>query len=99
DTGLKHKGGTVQGGFYKDVFHHGRRGWIRKKRARALGLDLPGLKGSGSGVNIDGRFPIIRISHNLETACTPIFKKYERKGRKRFEDEFHRQLKLIKGME
>lgn len=97
-AGLKHKGGMVQGGFHKDVFHHGRRGWIRKKRARDLGLKLPGLKGSGSGVNIDGRFPVLRISHDLHAACAPIFKKYEIQGRRMFETEFNRQLLRIKGI-
>ncbi|MGY3887198.1 hypothetical protein [Aeromonas aquatica] len=98
EAGLSHKGGMVKGGFYQDVFHHGRKGWIRKKRARELGLKLPGLDGPGSGVNIDGRFPVIRISHDLATITTPIFRRYQKIATRTFEARFEHELKHIKGM-
>lgn len=101
-TGLTHKGGTVKGAFYKDVFKHGRRGWIRKKRGRELGLDLPGLEKGRDNVTLKGglsnKFPILRVSHNLHAAAAPIFKKYEPQGQRRFESEFNRQLLRIKGI-
>ena len=101
-TGLTHKGGTVKGGFHKDVFNHGRRGWIRKKRARELGLTLPGLEKGKNNVTFHGelkhKFPILRISHDLHAACEPIFRKYDAQGRRRFESEFNRQLLRIKGI-
>ncbi|MGL4755193.1 MAG: hypothetical protein ACRCXB_22775 [Aeromonadaceae bacterium] len=93
--GLGHRGGTVRGGFKKDVFSNGEKGWIRKKRARQLGLKLPGLKGEGSGINIDGRFPVLRISHDLEDAATPIFHKYHAQAKRQFMERFEHELAHI----
>ncbi|MGL5285673.1 MAG: hypothetical protein ACRC8D_06000 [Aeromonas sp.] len=94
--GLRHRGGTVQGGFYQDVFKHGRKGWIRKGRARRLGLKLPGLSGAGSFD--DGRFPVLRISHDLEAAATPIVEQYRKQGEGRFLAQLEHEIKYIKGL-
>ncbi|MGL4355652.1 MAG: hypothetical protein ACRCTP_17605 [Aeromonas popoffii] len=97
-TGLRHRGGTIKGGFHKDVFSHGKKGWIRKKRARELGLKMPGLEGAGSGLNIDGRFPVLRISHDLNEAARGIMQRHQAQGHRQFLIRFEHELKHIKGL-
>ncbi|MGL5776828.1 MAG: hypothetical protein ACRCYB_16095, partial [Aeromonas veronii] len=90
------------GGFYKGVFTKAPQGWIRKKRARALGLNLPGLgKGDPSvrfpDSNMESRFPVLRISHDLGQHAQAVVNGFEHKARQRFLVRFDHELRRIKG--
>ncbi|APU00746.1 hypothetical protein [Aeromonas phage Asp37] len=99
-TGLQHRNGIVKGGFYKDVFSHGRKGWIRKARARALGLKLPGLEKGKNNVtfrgSLAGRFPLVRISTDLGQAAQMIINHFQTKAKGRFLIRFEHELRNIK---
>lgn len=100
-AGLRHKGGIVKGGFDKDVFSSGQRGWIRKSRAKALGLKLPGLDKDGSKqppTHLRGRFPVVRIATDLGVAAQTIINQWQSKSRERFLTRFEHELSHIKGM-
>lgn len=101
-AGLRHKGGIVKGGFDKDVFSSGQRGWIRKSRARALGLKLPGLEKGKDNVtfhgSLAGRFPVVRIATDLGAAAQTIINQWQAKSRERFLTRFEHELSHIKGM-
>lgn len=101
-TGLKHRNGLVKGGFDTDVFKNGKRGWIRKKRARDLNLDLPGLEKWKHSVTLRGplagRFPIVRISTDLGGAASTIIAHFQSKAKGRFLARFEHELKHIKGL-
>lgn len=100
-AGLRHKGGIVKGGFDKDVFSSGQRGWIRKSRAKALGLKLPGLDKAGSKqppAHLLGRFPVVRIATDLGAAAQTIINQWQAKSRERFLARFRHELSHIKGM-
>ncbi|MGL4505185.1 MAG: hypothetical protein ACRCUF_05575 [Aeromonas sobria] len=99
-TGITHRNGSVKGGFYKDVFNHGRKGWIRKSRARKLGLKLPGLEKGKDNVtfkgSLAGRFPLVRISTDLGQAAQTIINHFETKARARFLTRFEHELENLK---
>lgn len=100
-AGLRHKGGIVKGGFDKDVFSSGQRGWIRKSRAKALGLKLPGLDKAGSKqppAHLRGRFPVVRIATDLGVAAQTIINQWQSKSSERFLTRFEHELSHIKGM-
>lgn len=91
--GLLHRSGAVKGGFKADV--SGQKGWIRKGRAKALGLKLPG----GEGVRSEtANLPIIRISHDLDASATPIIERYGAQVNRLFMQRFEHELKQIKGL-
>ncbi|APU01162.1 hypothetical protein [Aeromonas phage 32] len=98
-AGLQHRNGMVQGGFHKDVFGNGRKGWIRKKRARTLGLNLPGLEKGKNNVtfrgNLAGRYPVVRISTDLGGMAQTIINHWQSKSRARFLTRFEHELKFI----
>lgn len=98
--GLVHKGGTVRGGFKKSIFGGGEKGWIRKRRARALGLKLPGLDSSSpsaqSGLKLShSRFPVLRISHDLEKGSRELFEKYTTQAHRQFMERFEHELSNV----
>lgn len=101
-SGLRYRGGTVKGGFDKDVFSSGQRGWIRKKRARDLGLKIPGLEKGRDNVtlrgSLAGRFPVVRIATDLGAAAQTIINHWQGKSRERFLTRFEHELRHIKGM-
>ncbi|MGL4755652.1 MAG: hypothetical protein ACRCXB_25105 [Aeromonadaceae bacterium] len=100
-AGLVHGKGTVKGGFYKGVFDKTPYGWIRKKRARELKLDIAGIKKSENSIPLDaslsGRFPVMRISHDLGKHADEIIKGFEDKARARFLERFDHELRRLKG--
>lgn len=100
-AGLQHRNGLVKGGFHKDVFQNGRKGWIRKKRARALGLKLPGLEKGRDNVtfrgNLAGRYPVVRIATDLGGMAQTIINHWQSKSRARFLTRFEHELQFIKG--
>lgn len=101
-VGLKHSRGIVKGGFYKAVHSHAPQGWIRKKRARDLGLRLPGL-GEGNpavrfpGSDMNSRFPVLRISHDLGQHAQTVINQFQGRVRADFLVRFEHELKRIKG--
>lgn len=101
-TGLVHGKGVVKGGFYKGVYTKAPQGWIRKKRARELGLKLPGIEKGKDNVTLLGdlpsRFPVMRISHDLGKHADMVVKEFEGKARARFVVRFEHELKHIKGL-
>lgn len=99
-TGLQHRNGLVKGGFNTDVYKNGKRGWIRKKRARDLGLKLPGLEKGRDNVTLlgglAGRFPLVRIATDLGTAADAIISHFQGKARDRFLARFDHELRHLK---
>lgn len=100
-TGLQHMGRVVKGGFGGPVFG-AKKGWIRKKRARELGLALPGLEKGRDNVTLKGglhhRFPVLRISHDLGGAASAVIMAFENQARAKFIARFEHDLKHIKGL-
>lgn len=94
--GLSHRNGLVKGGFHKDVFGNGRKGWIRKKRARDLGLKLPGLEKGKNNVtfkgHLAGRYPVVRIATDLGSMAQTIINHWQSKARARFLVRFEHEL-------
>ncbi|QIZ02623.1 hypothetical protein AhyVDH1_018 [Aeromonas phage AhyVDH1] len=99
-TGLSHRNGIVKGGFHQALFGQGRHGWIRKKRARELGLNLPGLEKWKHNVTFHGelkhKFPVVRISTDLGKAAETIINHWQSKARGRFLTRFEHELANIK---
>lgn len=99
-SGLQHRNGITKGGFDKDVFGNGQRGWIRKKRARALGLKIPGLEKWKHNVTfhgeLAGRFPVVRVATDLGEAAQTIINHWQSKARDRFLPRFEHELRNIK---
>ncbi|AWH14521.1 hypothetical protein [Aeromonas phage 13AhydR10PP] len=97
--GLSHRNGITKGGFHKDVFGNGRKGWIRKKRARALGLKLPGLEKGKNNVtfrgNLAGRYPVVRIATDLGAMAQTIINHWQGKARSRFIARFEHELSYL----
>lgn len=94
-----------QGAFYKDVYGDGASVWIRKSRAAALGLKLPqwGRKSRGGdsrfmdygGPNDSsnrGRFPVMRVSIDIESVAAEIFRRYDRRAIDRFSTVIDQEL-------
>lgn len=88
-----------EGAFYRDVYGDGEKVWIRKSRAVALAMDLPdwGGKKGGDGSFLRnpaarGRFPIRRVSVDISTAATEIFRRYERQAIVRFGELIEQEL-------
>lgn len=97
-TGLVHKGGVVKGGFYESPFRSGMGGWIRKKRAKDLGLKLPGLNersGTPPG-KLRHKFPLLRISHDLGISANAVTMTFEKQAYERFVARFDHELRNIK---
>lgn len=80
------------GAFYRDVYGDGPAAWIRKRRAAALGLDLPSWSGRRKGSSSDwlssdgngGRFPVMRVAVDIESVAGEIFRRYQRRASDRF---------------
>lgn len=97
-VGLSHKGGVVKGGFYSNP--HGKAGgWIRKKRAKDLGLKLPGLDKNtkAKSAKEKHRFPVLRISHDLGIAADPVMMVFEKQANAKFLERFNHELRRLKG--
>ena len=81
-----------QGAFYRDVYGDGASVWIRKRRAQALGLDLPSWSGRSTskrstfvdGSANSGRFPVMRVAIDMESVAGEIFRRYQRRAVDRF---------------
>ena len=93
--GMAHRTRDIKSGFVDNMGGGTKKGWIRKGRARQLGIDLPGL---GSGPAGTGRLPIIRISHDLEEVANPIFERHQKRISSLFLARFEHELKNIKGL-
>lgn len=94
-VGVAARGGTTKGGFISNVYADGRKAWIRKRRARALGLDLYGID-KGETFN-NGRFPVMRISRDIHKAAAPIFKQYSQQAERRFYERLGHELAQLSG--
>ncbi|MGL5589086.1 MAG: hypothetical protein ACRDDI_13615 [Aeromonas veronii] len=92
--GMTHKTSDTKSGFVDNMGGSTKKGWIRKGRARQLGLKLPGLAG---GKPDDGRLPILRIAHDLEAVATPIFERHQKRLSTLFAARFEHELKRIRG--
>lgn len=91
--GMTHPTTTVRAGWVNKMGGSTDKGFIRKGRAKKLGLKLPGLKGNfKEGANL----PILRISHDLHEITTPIFDKYAAQGSRYFRQRFEHELRNIK---
>lgn len=91
-----------EGAFYRDVYGDGERVWIRKSRAVALAMDLPewGGKKGGDGSflrNPDarGRFPIRRVSVDISTVASEVFRRYDRQAIERFGVLIEQELNFV----
>lgn len=98
-VGLQHRNGLVKGGFHQGLFGQGRKAWIRKKRARELGLKLPWME-AGNGrqppKELKHKFPVIRIGTDLGAAAGDIIQHFNAKAKDRFVTRFVHELEFIR---
>ncbi len=91
----KHK---FPGAFYKDVYGDGPKVWVRSSRAASLGLDLPQrgkaqrARASGLSAKQRGRFPLRRVSIDVQSHANEIFSRYQRQAETRFNQVLDQEL-------
>lgn len=90
--GMTHRSGDIKSGFTDKMGGSSDKGWIRKGRAKQLGIKLPGLAG---GKPDDGRLPILRISHDLDAAAQPVFARHEKAASRIFHERFEHELRRL----
>ncbi|MCF1457750.1 MAG: hypothetical protein LPH21_09360 [Shewanella sp.] len=96
-----------QGAFYRDVYGDGDAVWIRKRRAEALGLDLPSWSGRSTKRRSTwiedpenaGRFPVMRVAVDMESVGYEIFRRYERRAADRFGTLLEQELNYAVNVE
>ena len=86
------------GAFYRDVYGDGPKVWIRASRANALGMDLPqwGRKQRARASTLapgeGGRFPVRRVSIDVQHVANDIFGRYQKQAEQRFNTVIDQEL-------
>ncbi|TWC12004.1 hypothetical protein FBY06_1408 [Pseudomonas sp. SJZ085] len=101
-------GRRFDGAFYHSVYDGVPRVWIRKRRAQALGLNLPAMsrqKGGGNQRFMDyggagdtsnrGRFPVMRVGIALDEMAGEVFRRYERRALARFAELIEQEINYV----
>ncbi len=108
-AGVSVKKNRYQAAFYKDVYGHGDKVWIRQSRAKKLGMKLPKLD-TGSGTAGDstfldyggendssqrGRFPIVRVAEEVAPIATDVFKRFQNRIPAQFSKILAQELNYV----